>query len=109
MWPIFSGGSSRDLVNCFAYHEESGLLLVGGNTTSADFAPAANDHGYIYALDLDGNFMWGRFFYNVSYAISDVSGCQIASDGSSLAVLAMGKSVPVVMEMEITKGTTKSF
>lgn len=109
MWPIFSGGSSRDLVNCMAYHEDTGLIIVGGNTTSPDFAPAANDHGFLYALDIDGNFQWGRFFYNVSYAVSDISGCKISSDGSSLSVLGMGKSVPIIMEMEILEGTSKAF
>lgn len=109
IWPIFAGGSNRDLVNCFAYHAESNLILVGGNTTSSDFAPAANDHGYLYALDMDGNFKWGRFFYNVSYAVSDISGCQLSSDGASLAVFGKGKSQPIVMEMDIAKGTSKNF
>jgi hypothetical protein len=92
VWPIFAGGSSKEMVNCFAYHPETDLIIVGGNTTSSDFGPADNEHGYLYALDMDGNFKWGRFFYNVSYAVSDISGCQLASDGESLAVLGMGKS-----------------
>ena len=83
-----------------AYHEDSGLIIVGGNTTSPDFAPAANDHGFLYALDIDGN---------VSYAVSDISGCQISSDGSSLSVIGMGKSVPIIMEMDIEAGTSKGF
>jgi hypothetical protein len=91
VWPIFAGGSSKEMVNCFAYHPETDLIIVGGNTTSSDFGPG-NEHGYLYALDMDGNFKWGRFFYNVSYAVSDISGCQLASDGESLAVLGMGKS-----------------
>lgn len=97
------------MVNCMAYHEDTGLIIVGGNTTSPDFAPAANDHGFLYALDIDGNFQWGRFFYNVSYAVSDISGCRISSDGNSLSVLGMGKSVPIIMEMEILEGTSKAF
>jgi len=85
------------------------MVIVGGNTTSSDFAPAANEHGFLYALDLDGNFMWGRFFYNVSYAVSDISGCQMASDGNTLSVLGKGKSQPVIMEMDIAKGTSTGF
>ena len=88
IWPIFAGGTSQDLVNCFAYHPKAQMIVIGGNTTSADFAPAANEHGYLYALDMEGNFMWGRFFYNVSYAVSDITGCQLSSDGETLSVLA---------------------
>jgi hypothetical protein len=109
IWPIFAGGSSNDLVNCFAIDPVKRLVVIGGNTTSSDFAPAANEHGYLYALDFDGNFMWGRFFYNVSYAVSDISGCAMASDGSTLSVLGKGKSQPIIMEMDIVKGTSIGF
>jgi hypothetical protein len=62
---------------------------MAGNTTSINFAPAANDHAFVVAIDLYGNWQWGKFFYNVSYAISDVSGCKLSSDGSSLSLFAM--------------------
>jgi len=66
------------------------MIIVGGSTNSEDFAPAANDHGYLFALDLAGNWQWGKFYYNVSYAVSDISGCQLSSDGSSLTVFGQG-------------------
>jgi hypothetical protein len=75
IWPIFTGGSSNDVVNCFLIDDVNKLMIVGGNSSSDDFAPALNEHGYLYALDYEGNFRWGYFYYNVSYAISDVSGC----------------------------------
>jgi len=75
IFPIYAGGTSNEHINCFAYDPSSELILVGGNTTSSDFAPAANDHGFLFAIDTSGNWKWGKFFYNVSYAISDVSGC----------------------------------
>lgn len=73
--PIYAGGSSKENVNCFAYDPRTEIIIVGGNTTSEDFAPAANDHGFLFALDVAGNWQWGKFFYNLSYALSDVSGC----------------------------------
>ena len=54
--PIYAGGSSDERVNCIKYDPLSGLILVGGNTTSDNFAPAANDHGFIFAIDIDGNW-----------------------------------------------------
>ena len=53
------------------------LIIVAGNTTSDDFAPAANDHGFVYAVDFSGNWVWGKFYYNQSYAVQTISGCQL--------------------------------
>ena len=108
-FPIYAGGSSNEYVNCFIYDEATELLIVGGNTTSEDFAPAANDHGFMYALDLDGNWAWGKFFYNVSYAVSTISGCQLSSDGSSLTVFGQGNGAPVIMDVNTVDGTINKF
>jgi len=85
------------------------LVIVGGVTNSADFAPAPNDHGYLFALDLEGNWKWGSFFYNVSYAVSSVDGCQISSKGNSLALTGLGNQVPLLMDINITDGTFNRF
>jgi len=109
LYPVYAGGTQREYVNCFLFDPTSELLIVGGNTTSDDFAPAANDHGYLYALDLDGNWAWGKFFYNVSYAVSDISGCQLSSDGKSMTILAMGNSAPVIMDMNTADGIINKY
>lgn len=92
LMPLYAGGSSDEHVNCIKYDPNSGLIIVAGNTTSDDFAPAANDHGFIFALDTSGNWQWGKFFYNVSYAFSNVAGCRFSSDSSSLTFQGMGNS-----------------
>jgi len=92
LFPIYAGGSKKEQVNCFVYDPLNEMIIVGGSTNSEDFAPAANDHGYLFAIDLSGNWQWGKFFYNVSYAVSDISGCQLSSDGSSLTVFGQGNS-----------------
>lgn len=107
--PIYAGGSSDEKVNCIKYDPLSGLILVGGNTTSDNFAPAANDHAFIFAIDLEGNWQWGKFFYNVSYAFSNVAGCRFSSDGSSLTFHGMGNSQPVVMDLKPQDGSINRY
>ena len=91
IWPIYAGGAkgSED-VRCFVYDTKNQLIIVGGVTNSEDFAPAPNNHGYLFALDLYGNWKCGNFFYNVSYAVAEINGCQLSSDGSSLALQGYG-------------------
>mmetsp|Transcript_12357 Transcript_12357/g.19195 ORF Transcript_12357/g.19195 Transcript_12357/m.19195 type:complete len:123 (+) Transcript_12357:272-640(+) len=57
---------------------------------------------------MDGNWKWGKFFYNVSFAVSTISGCQI-DDNDNLVVLAMGDSMPVVMEVNTIDGKVMKF
>jgi hypothetical protein len=51
------------------------LIIVAGNTSSPDYAPASNSHAFAYAVDFQGNWIWGKFYYNQSYAVSTISGC----------------------------------
>ena len=79
VFPIFAGGSSNEYIRCMTYDNTSDYIIAAGKTTSNDFAPAQNDHGFIYALDSSGNWIWGNFFYNVSYAVSTINGCKMSS------------------------------
>ena len=109
-WPIYAGGSkdSED-VRCFIYDPNTQLIIVGGVTKSDDFAPAPNDHGYLFALDLDANWKWGSFFYNVSYAVTAIDGCQMSSDGTTLAVAGLGNAQPLLMDINPIDGTFNKF
>ena len=109
LYPIYAGGTKDERIGCFLLDEANGLVIVGGNTTSSDFAPAANDHGFLYALDLEGNWMWSKFIYNVSYAVSDITGCQLNSDGKSMTVLGMGNTVPVIMDINTSDGIINKY
>ena len=53
-FPVFAGGMSNEVLRCMVYDDTSDYLIMGGKTTSSDFAPAQNDHGFIFALDGDG-------------------------------------------------------
>ena len=70
MFPIFAGGSKDEEVRSMNVDPETNYIFVGGRTESSNFAPAENPHGYVYAVSAEGNWMWGQFFYNVSYAVS---------------------------------------
>ena len=59
---------------------------MAGNSTSEDYAPAANDHAFVYAVDLEGNWKWGKFYYNVSFAVSTISGCAMDDNGRLMAM-----------------------
>lgn len=91
-FPVYMGGSSNEKVGCFLYDPLNEMFIIGGNTTSEDFAPAQNNHGFLVGLDLNANWIWGKFFYNVSYALTDVTGCKMASDGKSMILLGQGNS-----------------
>lgn len=87
MFPLFAGGSKDEFVYCMEVDYTNNYILVGGKTQSSNFAPAENDHGYVYAVDMNGNWMWGQFFYNVSYAVSEVDGIHMSSLSNSVMVL----------------------
>jgi hypothetical protein len=109
LFPIYTGGSSNERVNCVAYDEDNELIIVGGVTNSDDYAPAANDHGFLFALDLESNWVWGNFFYNVSFAVSNITGCEISPRGDALSVMATGNSVPIYMELNTQTGSVEKF
>jgi hypothetical protein len=76
MFPITVGGIYDEFVNCTIQDETNELIIVAGKTTSPNFGPAENPHGFIYAVDYVGNWAWGYFFYNQSTAMGPISGCK---------------------------------
>lgn len=108
LFPVSSGGSKDEKVSCTMNFPEHELVLVAGNTTSEDYAPAASDHAFLYAVDYEGNWQWGKFFYNVSFAVATISGCTVDENGNAV-FLGMGNSVPIIMEVNPTDGAVLKF
>jgi len=108
-YPIFAGGDSDENLRCMTYDDTNDLIIVAGKTTSNDFAPAQNDHGYVYALDGQGNWRWGNFFYNVSYAVSTATGCKLSSKKSYMSILGLANSLPIVMILNKEDGSIDKF
>lgn len=53
--------------------------------------------------------MWGNFFYNVSYAVSDITGCKLSSKNSYITVLGKANSKPIVMILNKIDGSINKF
>ena len=51
LFPVFAGGNKDENMNCIMYDPSNEYFIAGGKTRSSDFAPAENEHGFIYALD----------------------------------------------------------
>jgi len=61
-----------------------------GTTTSSDFAPAANDHGFFTSIDVDSNTRFSNFYYNVSFGLSGFADCQYIPDRDEVIALGEG-------------------
>jgi hypothetical protein len=58
---------------------------------------------------MNGNWIWGNFFYNVSYAVSSVSGIHMSSAKSYVTVLGQANSKPIIMILGKSDGEIKQF
>jgi hypothetical protein len=108
-FPVFAGGEKEEVMKCMDLDPTNNFFIAGGKTQSSDFAPAENYHGYIFALDSNGNWMWGNFFYNVSYAISDVTACKMSSANGLITVLGQANQKPIVMFLNKNDGSINKF
>lgn len=80
-----AGGTADENVNCMLYDPVTHHIIVAGNTVSNDFGPATTKHGFVYAMNLEGNWVWGNYYYN-STAIKDFTGCSMSSDGTKVVL-----------------------
>ena len=116
-FPVYSGGLRAEVVNCFLYDDTSSLIIVGGESNSADYVGGGfqsdartSVHGFLYALDLDGNWQWGRQYFNGPNVVTNITGCQMSSNKKSLSVFGMqSHTVPIVMDIDPLNGKTKRY
>jgi hypothetical protein len=59
-------------------------------------------------VDFDGNWKWGRFYYNTSYPLQTLSGCQFDSAGAFL-LTGLLHNVPVIININTTDGNVNSL
>jgi hypothetical protein len=109
MFPIFAGGSKTEDVFSVEVDPVTQYIFVGGKTDSSNFAPAENPHGYVYAVSPQGDWMWGQFFYNVSYAVSRIDGIVMSSNYTSVTCLGQANNKPVIMNLNKQKGQIQKF
>lgn len=104
LFPVTLGGfRGNDLVSCTLRFEEHDLILVAGNSTSDDFGPSNSSHGYVSAIDTNGNVRWGHYFTNNSNPISTISGCHKSANGQAV-FLGKSRDVPVILEISALTG-----
>ena len=103
-FPVISGGERDEEVKCLVFDPVNEYFIVGGKTLSNDYGPSLSRHGFLYAIDLEGNWAWGRFYYNSS-AINDITGCTLSTDGKQVVALGVGLSQPVMMVLNTTDGS----
>ena len=54
------------------------FIITAGVTTSAKYAPNANSpHGFMYAVDIGGNWQWGNYFYQEASPVNSITGCKL--------------------------------
>jgi len=58
---------------------------------------------------LEANWKWGNFYYNVSFPVSSIDGCQISSKGNSLTLAGLGNQIPLILDVNLTTGSLNSF
>lgn len=87
-------------------------IITAGWTTSEKYVPSVNPpHAYMYAVDLDGNWQWGKFYYNQSISINSITGCHLNDAGM---ILTTGLSDPTaikpyIMEVNPENGKVEHF
>ena len=107
-FPVVSGGDAEEVVNCMVHDPVNEKILVGGYTRSDDYGPASTRHGFLYAVDFEGDWAWGRYYYNTT-SISSITGCSLSSDGTQVVVAATGYQQPVFMVIDTTDGEVDEF
>lgn len=109
MFPIFAGGSKTEEVRAVEVDPISQYIFVGGKTDSSNFAPAENPHGYVYAVNSNGDWMWGQFFYNVSYAVSQIDGIMMSQNNTVVNCFGQANNKPIIMNLNKAKGQIQKF
>ena len=102
--PITVGGSRDDVARCLVYDPDNELIIVGGLTKSSDFGPANTDYGFLYAVNFEGDWVWGNYFRNQTGEISQISGCELSTDGSSVVVLGTSREQVIMGVVNATSG-----
>ena len=107
-FPVSSGGGGDEDGRCLVYDPRTKLMIMGGVTRSNDYGPSMSPHGFLYAVDLEGNWVWGNYYYNKTNVV-EITGCNLASDGSSVVVLGRSFNQTVMMVLDSEDGTVVNF
>ena len=102
--PITVGGSRDDQANCIVYDPATKLIITGGTTRSSDFGPANTDYGFLYAVNLNGDWAWGNYFLNQTESFQQVTACKMSSNGQQVVILGTTQSQIAMAVVNATTG-----
>ena len=101
------------------YDENNEIVVVGGFTDSKDFGPIQGynfEFAYLFAVDIDANFLWGNAYFNYSYPIAHILDIEMDEAGyaaNTMAVLGIsgfeGSYRAFVMTMDTRNGEIKQL
>ena len=74
---ITAGGSRDDVASCLVYDPATELIIVGGTTRSSDFGPANSPYGFLFAVNMQGDWTWGNYYKNFTDAVTEITGCSM--------------------------------
>jgi hypothetical protein len=77
-------------------------MIIAGVSSSSGFVPTENPHGFAYAVDTVGNWIWGKFYYNVGTSLETVSGCKLDEE-NNLLLFGISDMKPVILKINADK------
>ena len=110
LWPVFAGATDQsEKTTCIVYDKTNELIIVGG--TSEDQTPNSNypKAGFLYALDLNGNWQWGGNVFHVVQLLSEITACSMNSDQSALTIFGINEDMPVIVELDTMTTNVQKF
>ena len=102
--PVTVGGSRDDVAQCTVYDPINQLIIVGGTTQSSDFGPANSNSGFLYAINLQGDWTWGHYFQNFTSSVEEITGCELSSDGKQIVALGTTREQVVMAVVDGASG-----
>ena len=109
LFPISIGGSGDEHINCVVHDEKNNQIIVAGNSTSANFVWASRVNAFAVAFDLDGNWKWGKYFWESSKEVKSISACHMSKDGSLVALGVGSVNDRVILEINPQNGAKKNY
>ena len=108
LFPVTSGGKKEETVSCTFHDTKNDLLIMAGTSDSEDYVPNSSKHAYAYAVDLEGNWVWGQYFLNGTSQFDSITGCHFDNNGTGV-FLGLGQAIPIIFELNLTSGKVIKF
>ena len=87
LWPVYAGSSDYiDKTTCMSYDNTNDVIIVGGTALDQTEGSNFQQIGFLYALDLNANWMWGGTIFHTNETLSEINSCRMNSEHDLLVV-----------------------